>query len=171
MMEEMIDLVDCRCGGSVQNNRLHIIAVDETEHSLPKGFQVICTGCGRRSIVSDDTDLICVSWNFDHGGYEMSEFTISKLIDKYSKVLSHTKLSQSDIRTELRSMFMEAGRVPLDITNARRTMREAFKKDPDFKKVYIANLSMRIFHDQMGIEDGELRDKISEQILDMLFEE
>ena len=96
---------------------------------------------------------------------------VSKIINKYAKILTHTKLSRSDAVTELRTMFMEAGSLPMTITRARKIMRDAFKKDPDWKRTYIANISMRVFYDQMGIEDTELRDKLSEQILDLVFEE
>jgi len=57
------------------------------------------------------------------------------------------------------------------IKEARRIMREAFKDDPDFKQSYIANISMRVFHDLMDIQDSDLRDKMSERILDLVFEE
>ena len=96
---------------------------------------------------------------------------ISKIINRYAKVLTHTKLSRSDAVAELRSMFMEAGSVPITIARARKTMRDAFKADPDWKRTYIANISMRVFYDQMGIEDSELRDKMAEKILDLIFEE
>lgn len=94
----------------------------------------------------------------------------SRLIDKYSKIFSHTKLSRSDITAELRSLFVEADNIPT-IAHARKIMREAFKNDPDFKRAYIANISMRVFYDQMGIEDSKLRDKMAEKILDLIFEE
>lgn len=97
---------------------------------------------------------------------------VSKIINKYSKIITNTKLSRSDAITELRSMVIELGTIPpMSIAQARRIMRESFKRDPDFKLTYIANISMRIFYDQMGIEDSELRDKMAEKILDLIFEE
>jgi len=97
---------------------------------------------------------------------------VSKIINKYSKIITNTKLSRSDAVTELRSMVIELGTIPpMSIAQARRIMRESFKRDPDFKLTYIANISMRIFYDQMGIEDSELRDKMAEKILDLIFEE
>ena len=96
---------------------------------------------------------------------------ISKIINKYAKILTHTKLSKSDAVAELRSMFMEANRIPMTIAWARKIMRDAFKNAPDFKQSYIANISMRVFHDQMGITESPLRDKMSESILDLIFEE
>lgn len=97
---------------------------------------------------------------------------VSKIINKYSKIITHTKLSRSDAVTELRSMVIELGTIPpMSIAQARRIMRESFKRDPDFKRSYIANISMRIFYDQMGITESSLRDKMSEKILDLVFEE
>lgn len=94
----------------------------------------------------------------------------SKLINKYAKILtSYSQLKRSDVVDELRTMFIEAGN--FSIAAARKVMREAFKKDPDWKRTYIDNISMRIFYNQMGIDDKELRDKLSEQILDLVFEE
>jgi hypothetical protein len=97
---------------------------------------------------------------------------VSKIINKYSKIITHTKLSRSDATTELRSMIIELGSIPpMSIAQARKIIRESFKRDPDFKRTYIANISMRVFYDQMGIEDASLRDKMSESILDLIFEE
>lgn len=97
---------------------------------------------------------------------------VSKIINKYSKIITHTKLSRSDAVMELRSMLIELGTIPpMSIAQARRIMRESFKRDPDFKQTYIANISMRVFHDQMGITESSLRDKMSESILDLIFEE
>lgn len=96
--------------------------------------------------------------------------SLSKLINKYAKILtSYSNLGRSDAVAELRTMFVEASN--FSIAAARRIMREAFKKDPDWKRTYIDNISMRVFYDQMGVEDKELRDKLSEQILDLVFEE
>jgi hypothetical protein len=168
-MEEMLDLVECPCGGSILNGQLkiHPIFVEETTSDC---HQIRCE-CGRSGIVSEDVDLVCVSWNNDFGGGTVSELTRSRLIDKYAAILAHTKLGVGDIKTELRSMFMEAGNITPTIKQARKVLRDAFKKDPDFRNSYIANISMRIFYDQLGMEDPELRDKISGQILDLIFEE
>jgi len=60
------------------------------------------------------------------------------------------------------------------IKDARRIMRNAFIKDPDFKQTYIANISMcmydelhnRKYRPKLRPED---RDAISERLLDMIF--
>ena len=54
------------------------------------------------------------------------------------------------------------------IKRARKTMRDAFDKDPDFKMGYIANIAMRL-HDHHGITNYDKRNAAAEDILELIF--
>jgi len=55
-----------------------------------------------------------------------------------------------------------------EIAEARRTVRDAFKEDPDFKHSYIANIAM-LLYDELGLKK-EKRDEMSDKILRLIFD-
>lgn len=54
------------------------------------------------------------------------------------------------------------------IKKARKTMRDAFDADPDFKMSYIANIAM-LLYDHHGITDYDKRNAAAEDILKLVF--
>ncbi|HED38710.1 MAG TPA: hypothetical protein ENI76_10790 [Ignavibacteria bacterium] len=52
---------------------------------------------------------------------------------------------------------------------ARSVMVDAFKEDPDFKSVYVANVAI-ILHDRLNIKIKKERDDIALAIIDLIFE-
>lgn len=62
------------------------------------------------------------------------------------------------------------GRIQMSnkIAKARKTIRDAFEKDPDFKQGYKANIAM-LLHDHHGITDFDKRNKAAEDILELVF--
>jgi len=54
------------------------------------------------------------------------------------------------------------------IKKARKTMADAFDKDPDFKMGYIANIAM-LLHDHHGITNYDKRNAAAEDILKLIF--
>ena len=56
------------------------------------------------------------------------------------------------------------------IARARRIMRNIFKKDPDFKRVYIANVAMCLY-DNVGkiFLDQKVRNEVALKIVDLIF--
>lgn len=66
-----------------------------------------------------------------------------------------------------------------EITNARRVMREAFEKDPDFKRTYIDNVDCALldYEDKYSMSlfslfnQKEAREKLAERIVDLIFAE
>jgi len=54
------------------------------------------------------------------------------------------------------------------IARARKTMKDAFDADPDFKMGYIANIAM-LLHDHYGITDYDKRNAAAEDILKLIF--
>ena len=56
----------------------------------------------------------------------------------------------------------------MNIKEARKTIREAFEKDPDFKESYVANIAM-LLHDHYGITDFETRNQAGEDIVKLIF--
>ena len=70
----------------------------------------------------------------------------------------------------------------MKIKKARRVIRKAFKADPEFKQTYVDNVSMRIYdrfidpkaiagYPQIDVRDKENRDKLAEEILDLIIGE
>lgn len=55
------------------------------------------------------------------------------------------------------------------ITHARRIMRKAFEKDPNFKNAYVANIAMRVLYDQYDVPVDTANEQ-AEKILDLIFE-
>ena len=55
------------------------------------------------------------------------------------------------------------------ITHARRIMRKAFEKDPDFKRSYVANIAMQVLYDQYDVQIN-IANEQAEKILDLIFE-
>jgi len=53
---------------------------------------------------------------------------------------------------------------------ARALLKERFLNDLDFLQGYIANISMVIFFDRLGITDKEERDRLSLEIMNLIFE-
>ncbi len=53
------------------------------------------------------------------------------------------------------------------IRAARKVMRKAFKKDPEFKHTYIASIAI-VLYDHFGTEH-DAREAIAEEILDTIF--
>lgn len=56
-----------------------------------------------------------------------------------------------------------------EIQRARKTMRDAFKADEYFKRVYVANIAMYL-HDHHGVTDYKERNAAGEGILKLIFE-
>jgi hypothetical protein len=63
------------------------------------------------------------------------------------------------------------------IAEARKLMRDAFKKDPDFKRGYIDNVACKLMDNGLKSETGKalthskpLRDLIAEEIIDLIFD-
>lgn len=54
-----------------------------------------------------------------------------------------------------------------EIADARKTMRDAFEKDEEFKHVYLANIAM-LLYDELGLEK-EKRDEVSDKVLKLIF--
>lgn len=57
----------------------------------------------------------------------------------------------------------------MTIEEARRTIKQAFADDPNFRQGYIDNVAMTI-HDN-GLTDCEARNKAADQIIKLLFED
>lgn len=60
---------------------------------------------------------------------------------------------------------------PKEIKKARRTIRKAFKKDPDFKKTYIANVAMYLHDECQGLDMTvkTIRESSAEGIINLIF--
>ena len=54
------------------------------------------------------------------------------------------------------------------IQKARKTMRDAFKKDEGFRQGYVANIAM-LLHDRHGIIAYDKRNKAADEILELIF--
>lgn len=54
-----------------------------------------------------------------------------------------------------------------EIADARKTMRDAFEKDEEFKHGYLANIAM-LLYDELGLEK-EKRDEVSDKVLKLIF--
>lgn len=54
------------------------------------------------------------------------------------------------------------------IAEARKTIRDALKKDEGLKIAYVSNVAM-LLHDRYGITDYDTRNKAAEDILDLIF--
>lgn len=60
----------------------------------------------------------------------------------------------------------------MTIKVARKTIWNAFKKDPDFKRSYIDNVAMMIYDRVLetgNLQPKEVRDKLAEDIIDRVF--
>lgn len=55
------------------------------------------------------------------------------------------------------------------IKHARKIMRKEFEKRPDFKDGYVANIAMRVLHDQYDTP-VDVANEQAEKILDLIFE-
>lgn len=55
-----------------------------------------------------------------------------------------------------------------EIAVARKTIRDAFAEDEEFKQSYIANLAM-LLYDELGLEIED-RNRVSEKILKLIFD-
>lgn len=62
---------------------------------------------------------------------------------------------------------------PNEIQEARRVMREAFERDPEFKQTYIANIACMLIDNIPGLKRNQkaidIRDDVAEKILDRIF--
>jgi len=54
------------------------------------------------------------------------------------------------------------------IKKARKIMRDAFEKDPDFAETYISNIAM-LLHDKYGLTDPHERNSAGTDILELIF--
>jgi len=54
------------------------------------------------------------------------------------------------------------------IKKARKIMRDALKKDENFKQVYVSNVAM-LLHDRHGIKAFDKRNNAAEEIIDLIF--
>ncbi len=60
---------------------------------------------------------------------------------------------------------------------ARRVIRKAFKKDPDFKRTYVDNVAVHLYDSITGmngmrdtdLKDKDTRDKMATEIIDLIF--
>ena len=57
-----------------------------------------------------------------------------------------------------------------EIEQARKTMRDAFVKDPGFRMGYQANIAM-LLHDRHGITEINARNAAADEIIDLVFRE
>jgi hypothetical protein len=62
----------------------------------------------------------------------------------------------------------------IGVAKARRTMREAFDKDPGFREAYVANIAMRLHDELRGapskIFNNGVRNELAERLLKLLFD-
>ncbi len=60
---------------------------------------------------------------------------------------------------------------PKKIKEARRTIRKAFKDDPDFKDTYIANVAMYLHDKTQGLDMTvkRIRESAAEGIINLIF--
>jgi len=60
---------------------------------------------------------------------------------------------------------------PKEIKQARHIMRMAFKRDPDFKSTYIANVAMHLYdhYQNLDFEVRDIRESAAEGIIDLIF--
>jgi hypothetical protein len=58
---------------------------------------------------------------------------------------------------------------PNPIKKARQVIWKAFVEDPDFKQVYVDNLSVQLY-DKLNITDHLLRNRVAEEIIDFMYE-
>jgi len=56
----------------------------------------------------------------------------------------------------------------MNIKRARKVMRNAFEKDPDFAETYVANIAT-LLHDKYGITDPHKRHSAGTDILELIF--
>jgi len=54
------------------------------------------------------------------------------------------------------------------IAASRKTIRDAFASDEEFKRTYLANIAM-LLYDELGLT-AEERDRISEKLLKLIFD-
>ena len=67
----------------------------------------------------------------------------------------------------------------ISIKEARQTIRESFKNDPDFKRTYVDNVAVLLYDlfagvDTIGVTDMSVkgcRDDYAERIIDLIFSE
>lgn len=58
----------------------------------------------------------------------------------------------------------------ITIKQARNTIRDAFEKDPDFKRVYVDNVSCFLMDKVPGLKRNDMkRNKISTELIDYIF--
>ena len=61
----------------------------------------------------------------------------------------------------------------MKIKKARKVMRDAFEKDPNFKYVYIANVGMYLYDNREPLEylidNKEVRERVATEIIDLIF--
>lgn len=54
------------------------------------------------------------------------------------------------------------------VANARKTMRVAFKNDPELERTYVDNIAI-LLHDRHGITNIDKRNKAAKDILKLIF--
>ena len=57
----------------------------------------------------------------------------------------------------------------MTVKQARKTMSDAFKADPQFREGYVNNVAM-LLHDRHGITGYAKRNKAAEEIIRLIFE-
>lgn len=57
------------------------------------------------------------------------------------------------------------------IADARKVMRDSFKKDPDFRHTYQANIAMLLYDRRKEFSNKKLEDcnKLADMIIDLIF--
>lgn len=55
------------------------------------------------------------------------------------------------------------------VKQARKAMAEAFRKDPQFRDAYVANVAI-LLNDRYGITDHETRNRAGDEIVRLIFE-
>jgi hypothetical protein len=53
------------------------------------------------------------------------------------------------------------------VSRARAVIRQAFAKDPDFRRVYVSNVAM-LLHDELGVRRIK-REEVAGKLLDLIF--
>lgn len=58
----------------------------------------------------------------------------------------------------------------MTVSDARKTVAQAFKDDPDFRRTYVDNVAC-VLMDRLGMEDDkERRDTVADEIIRLCFE-
>jgi hypothetical protein len=139
---------------TIANNELHV-TVKEKYEQVPHDVFV---PAGKFLLISKE---------------EYADYQSMKLHGLNSNGLELLKEARDVIRD------LEQERIDSELVNtikvARRTMHDAFVRDPDFLRAYHDNIAMRLYDYQqwhkapLDFKDKDVRDELATQILDLIF--